>query len=97
MTLYYYSTEYPKDGEDLDEFFEYDTHVYEPIYHSLPIDTMTIDIAQTVYDECDGWDWWHNGDEIKIHVWDNTRKYVGWFNASYEVEPSFYTGNMVWS
>ena len=93
--LYYYSTEYPKDGQDLDEFFRYDTVVYEPIYKSLPIDTMTIDIASELYHENEGWDWWKQGEEIKIHVWDNTKKYLGWFNASFEFEPSFSTGNMV--
>lgn len=95
MTLYYYSTEYPKDGQDLDEFFEYDTHVYESLYNSLPIDTMTIDIARELYHEHEGWDWWGRDEDIQIHVWDNTRKYLGWFNASFEVEPVFSTGNMV--
>jgi hypothetical protein len=95
MTFYYYSTEYPNEKQDMDEFFEYDTHLYEPYHHDLPIDTMTTDIARELYQEHDGWDWWHNGDQIKIHIWDNTRKYLGYFMAEYEVEPSFYTGNMV--
>lgn len=96
MRLYYYSTEYPKDDEDLDEFFEYNAHLYEDKENwTDDIDWITAKIAEYVYYNNDGWEWWEENEETQIHIWDITKKYIGWFNASFEVQPSFYTGNMV--
>jgi hypothetical protein len=96
VTLYYYSTEYPNEKQDMDEFFEYIAYEYEDINRlKCDINWLTEDIAKVMYYGHDGWEWWKYGQTQTIHLWDSDRNYLGHFDAEYEVEPSFITRDIV--
>lgn len=94
--IYYYSDmAYNPEKETLEEFLEYNAHEYVPPLDNIPIHNYTTDIAEYMWSNNNGWDWWKQGDEVTFHLWDEDKNYLGQFTASFDVEPVFYTSDLV--
>lgn len=86
----YHLENYDRDDSHLGEFHKEAVECESRFGGEAFLDLVAMELSEYEYHNCDGWDWWKQGKQYPMYIWDINDVYLGKCMVTFEMEPSFY-------